>query len=282
MLTKTQKIEFIQNAKNELKKYGTVGLIPIERIPDKLLQKSKNSIRSDAKVLFARKRLLLKVLESDEKLKPIAEELKKQHTQHAVFMTNDTGFSIFKKLKANQLKLAAKPNQKANSEIVIKSGETSIQPGQTVTELKQAGIDVQIQKGKVVIAKDKVIKKDEVITAPISKVLRILDIKPFTVTIEPSLVFSQNLLFTKEILGIDKDYTLGNIYKAFNGALAICIEKEIINKYTVKRFISKAYTNAIFFGVKAKLYDKGIVEKLLVNAFLAAASTNNAISSSAK
>ncbi|MCL5106440.1 MAG: 50S ribosomal protein L10 [Candidatus Marsarchaeota archaeon] len=282
MLTKTQKIEFIENAKSELKKYGTVGLIPIERIPDRLLQKSKNSIRSDAKVLFARKKLLLKSLEGEERLKPIAEELKKQHVQHAVFMTNDTGFSIFNKLKANQLKLAAKPNQKANSEIVIKSGETSIQPGQTVTELKQAGIDVQIQKGKVVIGKDKVIKKDEVITAPISKVLRILDIKPFTVTIEPSLVLSQNMLFTKDILGIDRDYTVGNMHKAFNAALAICIDKEIINKYTVKKFMSKAYTKAVFFGVKAKLYDKGIVEKLLVNAFLAAVSANSAIAGNAK
>ena len=39
-------------------------------------------------------------------------------------------------------------------------------PGQAVTDLKTAGIDVQIQKGKVVISKDKVItKKGEVITA---------------------------------------------------------------------------------------------------------------------
>ena len=279
MLTKTQKIEFIKNAKQELKKYKTIGIIPIDHIPDKLLQKSKNNIRSDAKILFARKKLLLKILEEDEKLKPILNELKNTQMQHVIFMTNDSEFSIFKKFKANFLKLAAKPNQKANEDIIIKSGETAIQPGQTVTELKQAGIDVQIQKGKVVIAKDKIIKKDEVITPSISKVLRILDIKPFTVMIQPSLVLSQNLLFTKDILSIDKDYITNNIYKTFKSALAICISKEIVNKYTITLFITKAHATAMFFGIKTKLYDKGIIEKLLVNAFINTVNINNAISS---
>ena len=88
-------------------------------------------------------------------------------------------------------RLAAKPGQVSPEDVSVTAGETGIQPGQTVTDLKSAGIDVQIQKGKVVIAKDKVlVKKGEVISAKIAKALHILDILPFKAVIEPSSLLS--------------------------------------------------------------------------------------------
>ena len=67
-------------------------------------------------------------------------------------------------------------------------------PGQAVTDLKAAGIDVQIQKGKVVIAKDKVItKKGEAITSSVAKALHTLDINPFSATLEPLLMLSGSM-----------------------------------------------------------------------------------------
>ena len=59
-------------------------------------------------------------------------------------------------------------------------------PGQTVTELKAAGIDVQIQKGKVVIAKDKVlVKKGETISPGVAKALHTLEVYPFSAVVDP-------------------------------------------------------------------------------------------------
>ena len=59
-------------------------------------------------------------------------------------------------------------------------------PGQTVTELKTAGIDVQIQKGKVVIAKDKMlVKKGEQMTPKVAKALHSSKYIPFNAVVEP-------------------------------------------------------------------------------------------------
>ncbi len=279
MFSKSQKIEFVKKMQQEINNYSTIGLVQIQNIPDKLLQKSKNSFKKDTKIIFARKKILLRVLEKEAKLKPLFDELKNNKVQYVILLTNDSSFEIFKKFKSNSLKLFAKPNQKSIEDILIKSGETSIQPGQTVTELKQAGINVQIQKGKVVIGTDKIIRKDEVITPQISKVLRILDIKPFTVSIIPNLIFYQDLLFNREVLNINKDKIVNDMIKSFNSALAICLQKNIINKYTISTFVAKAYNNAIYLGLKAQLYEKGIIEKLLLNAFINTITLNNSINS---
>ena len=85
------------------------------------------------------------------------------------------------------LRLAAKPGQISPEDVSVTAGETGIQPGQTVTDLKTAGMDVQIQKGKVLIAKDKVlVAKGEQVTLKVAKALHILDILPFKAVIEPS------------------------------------------------------------------------------------------------
>jgi len=277
MLSKNEKIEFVKKVQQEIQKYNTIGLIPIQSIPDKLLQKSRNKLNLDTKLVFARKKLLIRILETDNKLKQLTNELKNNKVQFMLLLTNNSSFEIYNKFKANSLNLFAKPNQKANEEIIIKNGETSIQPGQTVTELKQAGIDIQIKKGKVIIVNDKIIKKDETITSALSKVLRILDIKPLTVTIQPNLIFYQNLLFTSEVLNINKSNVINEITKSFNTALMICLQKQIVNKYTINTFIAKAYNNAMYLGVKTQLYEKGIIEKLLLNAFINTITLNNSI-----
>jgi large subunit ribosomal protein L10 len=126
---------------------------------------------------------------------------------------------------SNSLRLAAKPGQMSPDDVSVKSGETGIQPGQTVTDLKSAGIDVQIQKGKVVIAKDKiVVKKGEVISSNMAKALHTLDILPFHVaSIEPiNRCSADGIMFTKKVLAINAaDNNAGN-RNCFRSALSLC------------------------------------------------------------
>jgi large subunit ribosomal protein L10 len=272
---KQQKVKFVEAGAKELSSYKLVGVVPLASIPDRLVQKSRNGMRQSVRFIMGRKTLLSRILESNAKTKHLSKELT---GTSAILLSNDDPFAIYKSFKANTIKLAAKPNQTSPEDIPIHAAETSLQPGQTVTELKQAGIDVQIQKGKVVIAKDKIlVKKGEKITPSVAKALKILDIMPFSATILPSVMFADNLNYTQKVLSIDQQSVLNDILHSFRAAFEISMKGKLVNAYTIRPLLTEAFRNAMALGVEAKIPEKGIIERVVANAALGAAALNNMV-----
>jgi large subunit ribosomal protein L10 len=265
MITRSEKERFVDESIKALKSYKTIGIIRLNRVPDKLLQRSRNSMSSSAKLILGRKTLLKRILESDENTARLSELL---DGTSAILLSNAEPFELYREFSSNTLKLRAKPNQLAPSEIVINSGETALQPGQAVTELKQAGLDVQIQKGKVIIAKEKVIKTGELITTGLSKALGTLGITPFFATIEPFAILSGKLLLTKEVLSLTPEKLSAKMVRAFNEALQVSLAANIINSFTIRGMLAKAYRSAMHLGIEYNIYDSGIIEKLIEKAAL--------------
>ena len=275
MLTKAQKISFVNTHKKELKSYKVVGIVQCKGIPDRLLQSTKNRLKGSTKFIMGRKSLLTKILESDERTKPLVGDLT---DTSAIILTNEDPFEVYNKFKSNSLKLAAKPGQISPEDVNIQAGETGIQPGQTVTDLKSAGIDVQIQKGKVVIAKDKtLVKKGDVISGNIAKALHTLDILPFMAVMAPSSIFADGMIFTSKVLGITQETTTQEIMIGFRSALSLSLEANIINAYTIEILIAKAHRTAMHVGLEAKVLDSGIIELLLASATLSADALNSTV-----
>ncbi len=264
MLNKDQKIRFVEAAIKELQSYRTVGVVNLSSVPDRLLQSAKNSMRSEARFIIGRKSLLLRILESNESTKKLASQLS---GTSAIILSNEDPFELNAKFKAKSIMLEAKPGQVATSDVEIKGGETSMQPGQAVTDLKSAGIDVQIQKGKVIIASDKVVvNKGDSISLQVAKALHMLGVKPFTAMIAPIAIMSNGIMFGSNALSITKETTLANIYEAFAKALALSFSANIINAYTISSMVSKAYSGAVALGVSANIYANGITDKLIEKA----------------
>ncbi len=275
VLTKQQKAKFVEDVKSALQSYSTVGIVQLTGVPDKLLQLSRNRLKPDIKFVLGRKTLLLRALESIEQGKDLAANV--TDTSALVF-TNLSPFELHKRLHSNELKLAAKPKQTAPSSISIEAGETAIPPGQGVTDLKAAGIDVQIQKGKVTIGKSKVlVEKGQVISPAVAKALRLLDFRPFTASISPAVALSGKMLFTREILSINSQSVGMDISVAFAKALSLSTGANIVNRYTIRPMIGKAYSNAIAIGVERALYEPGIIERLLAKAGLQASQINSIV-----
>ncbi|ASI14051.1 acidic ribosomal protein P0 [Candidatus Mancarchaeum acidiphilum] len=275
MLTKQDKEKFVKEGVEKIKKYKVVGVLPLNSIPDSLLQSSRNKLRSDINFIIGKKSLLTMILESSEETKKLESELK---GTSAIILSNENPFELYKRFSANSMKLAAKPNQKAIDDINIAEGETSLQPGQGVTELKSAGIDVKIDKGKVVISKSKVlVKKGDTISNLVAKALHTLDMKPFTATLVPSAIMYEHLKFGREALSITSDSLKIDIAHAFSAAYNLSLDAGFINLYTIKPMISKAYTEAMALGINAKIYDTGITEKLLEIAAAEAKSLNEKV-----
>jgi len=273
MLSKEDKKKFVEEKAKEIKNYKTVGVLSVNNIPDRLVQQARNKLGKEVKFITAKKSLLKRILESDERTKQLVDEL---NGTSAILLSNEDPFKLMKEFKKNELKLAAKPNQISPSDITVTEGETNVQPGQSVTELKQAGIDVQIQKGKVVIAKSKVVVKAGSLVSPaIAKALKILDITPFKAVVEPSGFVSDGVLFKRDVLNITAEQVAGDIAKGFMCAFDLSLKAKIVNVYTAPKLIAQAYNEALYLGLERSIYEPGIAEKLVERASRTAATLNS-------
>lgn len=272
MMLKAEKIAFVKKTKEELKHYKTFAVMPIDAIPDRLVQKIRNQIKPGGKFVVARKNLMLKILEGQEGLKKLEPYI---NGNVALVMINEEPNIFYDMVSSNIMKLGAKPNQISPEDITIEAGETSIAPGQAVTDLKTAGIDVKIDKGKVVISKSKVlVAKGAKITTPVAKALKMLDIMPFQVSGKLSAALQGNLLFKEEVLRINEKIVTEQLAVSFSRANAITMEIRFITPYNVASFVGKAFNEAMALGVDAKIYDKGVIEKLVGIASMQASGIN--------
>lgn len=260
-MLKSQKIEYVKSLREEIKKYKVVGVMSIEKIPDRLLQKIRNEVKTkDSKFIIARKNLILKIMDQ-EHLKDLEPFLK---GNVGIIMSNSSSFELFEMVTSNKIRLLAKPNQIADQDLSIEAGETSLQPGQAVTDLKTAGIDVQIQKGKVTISKSKVlVKKGDKISVPVSKALKMLDILPFEAKGNISAIKEGKLLYTPEVLMINTTYISREIGSIFSSAYLLSLELGIVSQYNINEFIRRAFVAAISVGVEAKIPEGEVIPKLL-------------------
>ncbi len=264
MMDKKGKIEFVQRSIAELDKRKLVGVVNTNNLPDRLVQSTRNKLKPKTSFIMGRKTLLSKILEGSKSGKGLVKDLT---GTSAIVASDEDPFELYGRFKAGVLKLSAKPGQIAPNDVQINSGETSIMPGQTVTELKSAGIDVQIQKGKVVIAKDKIlVKKGDMISPAVAKALRILEITPFEAVMDPSAFVYQNIVFGRTALSITADVVSAQMSVAFRQALSISMECNILNQYTINNFITRAYNNALCLGIEAHALDSGIIEVLISKA----------------
>ncbi len=270
-MIKKEKVAFVEGLSKDLKKYKSVGILPIEALPDRLVQKVRNQLKPDTKIVVARKSLLIRAL-SDPKHKELAKYIS---GNVAIILSNKSPFEISKVVSSNRLRLVAKPSQISPEDIRIEAGETAIAPGQAVTDLKAAGIDVKIDKGKVVISKPKVlVPKGQKISLQVAKALKMLDILPFEAKAKVSAITYENLLYDETVLGMNQEVALANLARNFSEAHALSIAIGIPTPYNIREMISKAFMGSLSVGLEAKIPEGEVAEKLAALASIEASALN--------
>lgn len=265
MMIKNEKVKFVNELKGELKEYKLYGIMPLNAVPDSLFQKVKNQLKPNAKIVVARKTLLMRIIEGNESTKMLEKYI--DGNVALVLSKEEDPFELYRIIDSNRLKLFAKPGQISPSDIVIEAGETSIPPGQAVTELKAGGIDVRIDKGKVVISKTKVlVAKGNKIATPIAKALKTLNITPFETGTKIAAIVSGGTLFTEQVLGINAEIVTKDIATAFYGAYAITLDMGYVTTQNAKDLLKRGYMAALGIGIKTKTYTPQTIEQLLAEA----------------
>jgi len=261
------KKEEVQNLKELIKSHGVVGMANLADIPAPQLQKMRRNLK-DTTIKMSRKTLMSLALSESEK-DNIAALGAYMTGQPALIFTDMNPFKLYKILEASKTAAPAKAGSIAPSDIVVPKGDTAFKPGPVLGELQKVGIPAKIDKGKIVITKDKVIVAEgEAVPRDVAGILTRLEIEPMEVGIDLIAAYEDKTVYTSDILTIDEEKTLADIQKAFSQALNLSVNASIYTKEAMPLIIQNAAAKALNLAFNASILTSKTTDLLLSKAYL--------------
>lgn len=260
------KKEEVQNLKELIKSHGVVGMANLADIPAPQLQKMRRNLK-DTTIKMSRKTLMSLALSESEK-DNIAALGDYMTGQPALIFTDMNPFKLYKILEASKTAAPAKAGSIAPSDIVVPKGDTAFKPGPILGELQKVGIPAKIDKGKIVITKDKVIVAEgEVVPRDVAGILTRLEIEPMEVGIDLIAAYEDKTVYTSDLLTVDEEKILSDIQKAFSQALNLSVNASIYTKEAMPLIIQNAATKALNLALNASILTSKTTDLLLSRAY---------------
>lgn len=234
------KVKAVEEIINLIKNNKTILIASIKNLPGAKFQEIGKKLRGTAVVKVPKKKLMQRAIDASGNKE--LDELKKYiDDSTAILFSNIDAYDLANELVNNKSAAKAKPGQEAPEDIEVSEGPTDLVPGPAVSELGALGIEIKIDKGKIVIAKNKVIvKKGSKITQGQADVMAKLDIKPFSIGFVPLSAFdlSEKKLYLN--IKIDREQMIADLKNAFSRALPFAVQIGYSNNETIKFIIAKA------------------------------------------
>lgn len=262
------KKKIVENLVNLIANYPIIGIVNMQNLPAKQLQKIRAQLRDRIVLTMTKKTLIRLALKEAEKIKYNIQKLESYlNGMPALLFTEDNPFKLYKVLKENKSKAPAKPGQLAPQDIIIKSGPTPFAPGPIISELSSIGLKAGVEQGKVVIKGDcVVVKAGEEISPKVAEILTRLGIEPMEIGLELVVVYEDGTLYTKDILDIDEEEFNNKVKRAIIEAFNLALFLNYPTKDTIKLLLTNAHRDAKLLGTSQKLLDKEIIEELIKEA----------------
>jgi large subunit ribosomal protein L10 len=262
------KKEEIKDIKGLIDSHSVVGMANLADIPAPQLQKMRHNLKDTTTIKMSRKTLMSLALGESSKsnIDNLGEYME---GQPALIFTNMNPFKLYKILEASKTAAPAKAGSIAPFDIVVPKGDTAFKPGPILGELQKAGIPAKIDKGKIVITKDKVIVAEgEAVPRDVAGILTRLEIQPMEVGIDLIAAYEDETVYTSDILTIDEEKTLSDIQKAFSRALNLSVNASIYTKEAMPLIILNAETKAMNLALNAEILTSKTTDLLLSKAYL--------------
>lgn len=265
-----QKSDEVDNLKKFLLEYPVVGIIDMQGMPASQLQKMRTLFRGQVLIKMSKKSLMQHALEKaakeEKSLANLAGHIK---GQPAFIFSTMNSFKLQKTLDKNRANVPAKPNSIAPKDIVVQKGETPFPPGPVLAELQQVGIPTAIQAGKIAIKEDKVVARSgERISPLLAAALSKLGVAPVEIGINLVAAHEGGTIFLPEVLVVDEAKTLSRLQEAYTKAVNLSINSGYITKDTAELAVYNAFNNAVALAVEANILEPGVIEKILAKAHL--------------
>jgi len=259
------KVEEVEKLSKMISEYPVVGIVNMENIPAKQLQKMREVLRGEVVIRMSRKRLMKLALEK-AKVEKLAEYLK---GQPAFVFSKMNPFKLYKILEKNKTSAPAKPNAIAPKDIIVPKGETPFSPGPVLAELQKFGIPTAIQKNKIIIKEDKlVVREGERISPELASLLTRLGIEPMEIGLNLLAVYEGGVIYSPDVLAIDENMLIAQLKEAYLNAVNLSVNTGYITKETAPLLIAKAYSEAKAVAIEAGVYEPEVIKDIIAKAHL--------------
>jgi large subunit ribosomal protein L10 len=253
----------VQEIQKDIKHYPNVVLIDLRNLPDKLLQSMRKRLRAEnhGTVRMAKSTVLKRALDGSGKPADLSARL---NVPAALVLTNLSPYNLNQIVKGNKLQMAAKPGQISPADIIVPAGDTDLPAGPALSELKSAGVNVQIKAGKIAVNKDStVVKKGEEITVQKAKALQTLGVKPFEVEMNVLLAYDGEFIYSPELLDISSASLAPEFVSSLVDAMNLSVNAKYPSPQNIEMLLMEAYTQGRSAGINGSLYSSESIEQLL-------------------
>lgn len=259
-----RKVEQVKATVADMKKFKTVALLDLRKLPDALLQSLRQKIREGGgKVLVLKKPVVSRVLAANPKLAARVSECDKPM---ALILTNQSPYELNQFFKQHKKKRAAKIGDVAVADIVIPEGDTDLPPGPALSELKAGGVNVQIKGGKIIVSKESTVAKSgEKLTEPKVKALQSLGIQPFEIMASLVFGFDGEYIYSKSILDIGETVN-ADMASSFAQAMNLSLNIGYPTGQNIDVLLTDAMRQAVNVSLNANVYSSSSIGQLLSSA----------------
>jgi len=259
-----RKTEQVKSTIADMKKFKTVALLDLRKLPDALLQSLRQRIRQKGgKVLVLKKPVVSRVLAANPKLAARVSECDKPM---ALILTDQSPLELNSFFKQHRKKRAAKLGDVAITDIVVPEGETDLPPGPALSELKAGGVNVQIKAGKIIVSKESTIAKSgEKLTEPKVKALQSLGVQPFEIMASLVFGFDGEYIYSKDVLDMGETVS-ADMAASFSQAMNLSLNISYPTGQNINYLLGDAMKQAMNVSLNASAYSSSSIEQLLSSA----------------
>ncbi len=262
------KKELVESLVARFEKSKVIGIAGIHGIPAPQFQAMRKQLAGQATITVAKNNLVrLALKEASRKRKDLAKLAETIDGQTAVVTADVNPFKLFKHLEATKTKAPARGGEVAPEDLWVREGETPFKPGPVVGELQKAGIPAAIERGKVIIKKDKLlVKAGARIPREIAQTLTRLEIFPLIVGLDLRGAYEEGMVFRRDSLAVDDVVIRGQISRAGREALGLALDAGYPTKETIRPLLAKAFRQALSLSIESEFPTKESIKFLLAKA----------------
>ncbi len=258
----------LEKIKKQLADAKVIGMLNMHKLPTRQLQKIKKDLTGRAKIIMARKSLLLLALKDVSDKKPSLSGLVDKVTQvPALMVSEENPFKLYQYLKKNKSPASAKIGDIAISEIKINKGPTSLQPGPAMTQLQSVGIKTGVEGGNIAIMKNVTVAKiGDTITPEMAAVFNMLGLEPMKVGLDITAIWEDGTVYGKDVLDVDEEQFYQDILSAVQNGTNLSLNAGYITSATAEIALQKAFAEARALAIEANILTSDVIGSVLAKA----------------
>lgn len=267
-----QKIEAVKSLVRSFEGAPVIGIVNIGGIPAPQFQAMRRRLRGKASIVVTKNNLLRIALREAAARKAGLEKLLDViEGQIAVVTSALNPFKLFREMEGTKTKAPARGGEVAPEDLWVYEGETPFKPGPIVGDLQKAGIAAAIERGKVVIKKDKLlVKGGSRIPREVAQVLARLEIFPLTVGLDLRGAYEDGTVFGRDVLAIDDARIRMDLGRADAAAMALALVLAFPTGRTIRPLLSKAHRQAVAISLESGFPTRQSIRLFLAKAHASA------------